>query len=178
MRTGPGLPLHRDAPSGQCQLRHHSRGRFPGGRTFPVVRWPSPRGGCGPQWQQPYWSGRKVVTVAVAAVTDALQRGLIGFSNNGAGLRAGTFHNDLGDPAWTLTLTGCAFAKDVSVSGAVVWRWGVDSSLTAGLQGSGPGTAGGTLHLEGKWQASGPVGQFTVSGTLGGRQVAVLIPEA
>ena len=40
------------------------------------------------------------------------------------------------------------------------------------------GRAGGTLHLEGKWQASGPVGQFTVSGTLGGRQVAVLIPEA
>jgi len=118
---------------------------------------------------------RKVVTVALAAATDALKRSLIGFSSDGVGLRAGTFHTDYG-ASWTLTLTACAFAKDVIVNGTVVW--GADSSLVADLQLSGPGTAGGTLHVEGKWQAPGPVGQFRVSGALGGRQVAVLVPEA
>jgi pimeloyl-ACP methyl ester carboxylesterase len=121
---------------------------------------------------------RKVVTVAVAAATDALQRSLIGFSSDGVGLRAGTFHNDFGEPAWTLTLTGCAFSGDVTVDGTVIWRWGVDSSLVADLRVSGPGTQGGTLHVEGAWQAAGPVGQFRVSGVLGGRQVEVLVPEA
>jgi hypothetical protein len=43
---------------------------------------------------------------------------------------------------------------------------------------SGPGTAGGTLHVAGTWQAPGPVGTFTVSGQLGGLSVAVLVPEA
>jgi hypothetical protein len=43
---------------------------------------------------------------------------------------------------------------------------------------SDPGTAGGTLHIEGTWQAPGPVGSFKVSGMPGGREVAVLVPEA
>jgi len=43
---------------------------------------------------------------------------------------------------------------------------------------SGTGTAGGTLHVEGTWEAPGPVGKFKISGALGGRQVAVLVPEA
>jgi hypothetical protein len=42
---------------------------------------------------------------------------------------------------------------------------------------SGPGTAGGTLHVEGVCQTPGPVGSFAVSGMLGGRNVAVLVPE-
>lgn len=43
---------------------------------------------------------------------------------------------------------------------------------------SGTETAGGTLHVEGTWEAPGPVGKFKVSGALGGRQEAVLVPEA
>jgi hypothetical protein len=34
------------------------------------------------------------------------------------------------------------------------------------------------LHIEGFWQAVGPIGAFKVSGTLGGKNVAVLVPEA
>jgi len=56
--------------------------------------------------------------------------------------------------------------------------WGVDASLVADLSVSGVGTAGGTLHVEGSWQAPGPLGKFRISGTLGGRKVAVLVPEA
>ena len=63
---------------------------------------------------------RKVVTVAVAAMTDALQRGLVG----------------------------------------------------------GPGTAGGTLHVAGSWLSNDANGYFSVTGTLGGKTVAVLVPVA
>ena len=70
----------------------------------------------------------------------------------------------------------CTFAKDVTVNGTVVW--GADLSLVADLTVSGVGTAGGTLHVEGTWQAPGPVGNFKVSGALRGKQVAVLVPEA
>jgi pimeloyl-ACP methyl ester carboxylesterase len=119
---------------------------------------------------------RKVVTVAVATALDALKRSTID-SGSGVGLRAGTFQTSFdGSGNQTTTLTDCAFATDVLVSGAVFW--GSDLSLVADLTVSGSGTGGGTLHLRGTWQAPGPVGKFTVSGTLGGRKVAVLIPEA
>jgi len=119
---------------------------------------------------------RKVVTVAVATETDALQRSFIG-NGNGVGLRAGTFSTDYGDGSvWTTTLTNCAFSKDITVNGTVTWNY--YGALVADLAVSGSGTAGGTLHVEGTWQAPGPVGNFKISGTLGGKQVAVLVPEA
>jgi hypothetical protein len=119
---------------------------------------------------------RKVVTVAVATVLDALKRSSIG-DGTGVGLRAGTFETSFDDNGnQTITLVKCAFAKDVTVNGTVVW--GTDLSLVADLTVSGDGTEGGVLHVEGTWQAPGPVGTFKISGTLGGRQVAVLVPEA
>jgi len=119
---------------------------------------------------------RKVVTVAVATATDALQRSIIG-SGSGVGLRAGTFSTDYGDGSvWTTTLTNCAFSEDVTVSGTETWD--VFGTLVADLIVSGSGTARGSLHVEGTWQAPGPVGNFKVSGTLGGKRVAVLVPEA
>ena len=119
---------------------------------------------------------RKVVTVGVATVIDALKRTTIG-SGNGVGLRAGTFATSFDDNGnQTTTLTNCVFSNDVSVNGTVVW--GADRSLAADLTVSGAGTAGGTLHVEGTWQAPGAVDNFKVSGTLGGKQVAVLVPEA
>ena len=125
---------------------------------------------------------RKVVTVAVATTTDALQRSWINHDNgdrsgSGAGLRAGTFATNFGDDsAWTTTLTNCAFSKDVTVNGTVTWVY--NGALVADLAVSGSGTAGGTLHIEGTWQAPGPVGNFKISGKLGGKRVAVLVPEA
>jgi pimeloyl-ACP methyl ester carboxylesterase len=117
---------------------------------------------------------RKVATVAVATATDAMQRSIIG-SGNGFCLREGSFQTEYG-AAWTTTLNNCAFAKDVTVNGTVTWEYA--GSFVADLTVSGPGTAGGTLHVVGTWQAPGPVGNFNVSGTLGGKQVAVLVPEA
>lgn len=61
------------------------------------------------------------------------------------------------------------------MSGSVVWR--ADKSLIADLTVSGTGTLSRSLHVEGSWEAPVPVGNFKVSGTLGGDQVAVLVPE-
>jgi pimeloyl-ACP methyl ester carboxylesterase len=117
---------------------------------------------------------RRVVTVAVAAATDAMQRSILG-SGYGVGLRAGTFHTDYGATAWTTTLNDCAFAEDVTVNGTVTWGF---FSFVADLTVSGSGTAGGTLHVDGTWLAPGPVGNFKITGILGGKQVAALVPEA
>ena len=58
----------------------------------------------------------KVVTVAVAAVTDALARSFIIGPGTGVGLRGGTF--ETGD-LLNYTLSNCAFSQDVRVSGTV-----------------------------------------------------------
>jgi pimeloyl-ACP methyl ester carboxylesterase len=119
---------------------------------------------------------RKVATVAVATAIDALKRNTIG-SGNGVGLRAGTFQTSVDmNGNQTVSLTDCAFATDVTVNGTLTW--GSDLSFVADLTVSGTGTAGGTLHVEGTWESPGPVGKFKVSGALGGRQVAVFVPEA
>src|SRR5262249_1975468 len=107
---------------------------------------------------------------------DALQRTTIG-SGSGVGLRAGTFqtrYDDYGDQI--TALANCSFAKDVTVNGTVMW--GADLSFVADLAVSGTGTAAGNLHVEGAWAAAGPVANFKITGTLGGRQVGVLVPEA
>jgi len=120
---------------------------------------------------------RKTVSVAVATAIDALQRSLIG-SGSGVGLRGGTFQAVLFGPTLldSLTMTNCAFAKDIIVNGTL--SWGYDASIVADLTVSGPGTAGGTLHITGFFENQGPVGNFSVTGTLAGKQVAVLVPEA
>jgi hypothetical protein len=50
--------------------------------------------------------------------------------------------------------------------------------VAADVRVSGTGTAGGKLHIEGFWLVPAPVGYFQVTGTLGGKKVAVLVPEA
>jgi PKD repeat protein len=92
-----------------------------------------------------------------------------------------------GTYTYSLTCTGAGgsksqsvslvvFATDVTINGSLVW--GADLSFVADLTVSGSGTAGGTLHVEGSFEALGPVGTFKISGMLGGRQAAVLVPEA
>jgi pimeloyl-ACP methyl ester carboxylesterase len=119
---------------------------------------------------------RKVVTVAVAAATDALQRIVIG-PGDGVGLRGGSFHTDFGNTL-TTTLSNCVFANDVIVNGTITWNAFSDDSFVADLAVSGPGTSGGTLHVQGFWLAPGPVGNISVSGILGNKRVAALVPQA
>jgi pimeloyl-ACP methyl ester carboxylesterase len=120
---------------------------------------------------------RKVATVAVSAATDAAQRAWFWWS--GPGLRGGSYETDYDDllPV-TITLTDYAYSRDVAVSGTVLWNFGSDASFKADLTVVGAGTAGGTLHVDGAWMAGGAVGKFKVTGTLGGKSVAVLVPGA
>jgi pimeloyl-ACP methyl ester carboxylesterase len=127
---------------------------------------------------------RKVVTVAVATAIDAVKRsdlGTIGAgaaSGSGVGLRAGTFESTVdANGNETTSLKNCSFATDVIVNGTVTWASGGDMSLVADLAVTGSGTAGGALHIDGAFEAPGPVGSFRISGMLGGRRVAVLVPE-
>lgn len=107
---------------------------------------------------------------------DALKRSSIG-DGTGVGLRAGTFESSFDDNGnQTITLVKCAFANDETVNGTVVR--GTDLSLVADLTVSGADTEERVLHVEGTWQAQGPVGTIKISGAPGGRQVAVLVPEA
>ena len=118
---------------------------------------------------------RRVVTVAVSTALDAIRRSLF-FTGSGVGLRGGTFvtsYND--DGSWTITLAGAQSTTDVAVSGVVTW--GGDNSVVADLTVSGPGTAGGTLHITGAYVVAPPVGSFSVTGVLGGKPVAVTVPE-
>ena len=134
---------------------------------------------------------RRVATVAVATATDAMQRWSLnlftGGPGSGVGLRGGTFATTNFDgTAWTVTLTNAALTQDVTVTGNVTWSpsspallgWPGDASFVADLTVAGPGTKGGQVHVQGTWQARGPVGNFSVTGTLGGQTVAVLVPEA
>ena len=128
---------------------------------------------------------RKVAAVAVAAITDALQRGLVGGSRYGAGPRGGSFAV-LWGPQLTLTLFNCAFTTDVRVSGLVTWAHAdifgnggflpAYRPLTADLVVSGPGTVGGSLHVAGSWLSNDPDSHFSVTGALGGKRVAVFVP--
>lgn len=120
---------------------------------------------------------REVVSVAVATAIDALQRTAIG-SGTGVGLRGGTFQTAFldGGAVWMSTLVNCAFSEDVIVNGTLTWA--ADYSIVADLVVTESGTAGGNLHVTGFWETpSGPLGNFQVSGTLGGKNVAVLVPE-
>jgi len=122
---------------------------------------------------------RKVATVAVATTIDAMQRGFISPTSDAVGLRGGTVQQDWsGWPAYlNVNLTDCAFTEDVTVNGTATWSPDT-SAFSADLAVAGAGTKGGTLHVEGKWWATGPVGKYKVTGTLGGKSVAVLVPEA
>jgi pimeloyl-ACP methyl ester carboxylesterase len=124
-------------------------------------------------------SERKVVGVSVATAVDALQRTLINGFGTGVGLRSGTFSTDFSSDGSSaiVTLNNCAFSEDVIVNGTVSWAAFFDFSLTATLTVSGPGTAGGTLQVSGVWNGFGPIGYFQVTGSLGGKTVAVLVPE-
>jgi pimeloyl-ACP methyl ester carboxylesterase len=117
----------------------------------------------------------KVVSVAVATMRDALQRTTLG-SAGGVGLRGGIWTNTVGATSQVITLSGCLFSEDVSISGTITY--GFDTSVSAILSVTRSGEAVGTLNVTGAFLHTGPVGNFFVTGSIGGRQIAALVPEA
>jgi pimeloyl-ACP methyl ester carboxylesterase len=117
----------------------------------------------------------KVVSVALATMRDALQRTTLG-STGGVGLRGGTWTDTVGTTSQVITLNGCLFTEDVSVSGTITY--GFDTSLSASLSVTLSDGTTGTLNVTGSFLQPGPVGNFFVTGSIGGRQIAALVPEA
>ena len=165
-------------PAGDASCASNPETVYPAVGRFPLFASQARPADIDPQGNNQIGVGeRKAVTVAVATATDALQRIFVSATGDGVGLRAGTFHTEFTD-VWTISLNNCAFAKDVTVNGTISWGAFTDFTFAADLVVKGSGTKGGLLHVEGTWLAPGTVGQFKVSGTLGGKQVAVLVPEA
>ena len=117
----------------------------------------------------------KVVSVAVATMRDALQRTTLG-STGGLGLRGGSWTDTVGATSQVITLSGCLFTEDVSLSGTITY--GFDTSVSASLSVTLSDGTTDTLNVTGSFLQSGPVGNFFVTGSIGGRQVAALVPEA
>ena len=117
----------------------------------------------------------KVVSVAVATMRDALQRTTLG-STGGVGLRGGTWTDTVGTTSQVITLNGCLFTEDVSASGTITY--GFDTSVSASLSVALSDGTTGTLKVTGAFLQPGPVGNFSVTGSIGGRQIAALVPEA
>jgi hypothetical protein len=111
----------------------------------------------------------------VATMRDALQRTTLG-STGGVGLRGGTWTDTAGATSQVITLTGCLFSEDVSISGTITY--GFDTSVSATLSMTRLGEALGTLNVKGYFLHTGPVENFSVTGSIGGRQIAALVPEA
>jgi pimeloyl-ACP methyl ester carboxylesterase len=117
----------------------------------------------------------KVVSVVMATMRDALQRTTLG-STAGVGLRGGTFQDTVGTTSQVITLNSCLFASDVSVSGAI--SYGFDTSVSASLSVTLSDGTTGTLNVTGAFLRPGTVGNFSVTGSIGGRPIAALVPEA
>jgi hypothetical protein len=118
----------------------------------------------------------RVATVAADAAVDARKRSLLSFSEDGPGLRGGTFHTDYAD-AWTTTLNSVRWTEDVAVSGTL--RWSFDGGpLDADLQVDGPGRHDGTLHLQGGWLIPGAPRSIHITGTLAGKHVTATVPPS
>ena len=147
--------------------------------VWPAVgRFPLLAGGALPA--EPAWGNHgnnhdmKVVSIVVATMKDALQRTTLG-STAGVGLRGGTFQDTVGATSQVITLDGCLFTEDVSVSGTITY--GFDTSVSASLTVTLSGGTTATLNVTGAFLKPGPVGNFSVTGSIGGRQIAALVPE-
>jgi pimeloyl-ACP methyl ester carboxylesterase len=117
----------------------------------------------------------RVAHVAADVALDALKRSFLSSSGNGPGLRGGTFHTEYAD-VWTTTLNKVRWVDDVAVSGTLHWSFDA-GALDADLQITGPGDNNGTLHLKGGWLTADAARSITVTGTLGGYQVAATVPS-
>jgi pimeloyl-ACP methyl ester carboxylesterase len=123
--------------------------------------------------------GRKVAAVVAAAVTDTFRRAILSQGpGSGVGLRGGSFSQDLNaeQNGVLATLAGVRFAGDVAVSGEANYLFEAEA-LDATITVDGPGAEDGTLHVTGVWFATGhEATRLRITGTLGGRSVALRVP--
>ena len=114
---------------------------------------------------------RKIATVAVDQVGDAIAQWGVMTGDNGQGLRGGTFTIDEGDTL-TFHFNAAKFADDVSVNGSATVDQNT-SNVEADLEVTSGDTTG-TLAIS--WTADAAKAMAMVRGTLDGRPVSVTLP--
>jgi pimeloyl-ACP methyl ester carboxylesterase len=111
-------------------------------------------------------SAEDLQTVAAALLTagDAIARWWINTDGSGVGLRGGGFTYGFANGSSVYRLDRLKWTNDLEVSGSIVQDWSnnrIDATLVV---------PGGTLHAH--WLDRAPLSMATVTGTLGGRNIA------
>jgi pimeloyl-ACP methyl ester carboxylesterase len=121
----------------------------------------------------------RVAAVAWLTIQDALrQNGIVQTERvRGAGLRGGRFLGvfDPDTVSVTVDMDGLRFARDVSIDGKASVDFDQGNILRARVTVHGPAGADGRLALRGKW-FSPEAKTIRISGELGGRRVAAVVP--
>jgi pimeloyl-ACP methyl ester carboxylesterase len=154
---------------------------YPGVGRFPQTAADSPPATASSGGGSATESDLRVTRVAVDTAVDALKRSMSGSGErDGVGLRGGTFHTEYGTPAWTTTLKGARYARDVAIDGTIHWtpNGPAEGALEAELTIDGPGQHDGTVQVTGAWLAQGSAKPLSIEGTLGGRTVKATVPSA
>jgi hypothetical protein len=108
-------------------------------------------------------AARRVAAVAAATVADAIQRWQLNSGGADGGLRGGRW-SYTGSRVVRFRFRGARFARDVPVSGVVVWRLS-DGSVRARLRLPGRG------RLRARWSTQRALAVAVVDGRLDGRRV-------
>ena len=111
----------------------------------------------------------QVVAAAVQSAGDAVARWWMNLSGSGVGLRGGTFQYSSSTNLTAFQLTGYQWTNDVAVTGVMDWNY-TNGVVTAQLSVSGPAGESGLLYIS--WPSTQAHAQATISGVIGGRNIA------
>jgi pimeloyl-ACP methyl ester carboxylesterase len=119
-------------------------------------------------------SDRRIASVAWSTVEDAIYRVPRMTGRRGRGLRGGSYTVIRTAKRTTITYRSARFSNDVAVSGRAVLD-GATQALDARVTVDGPGARDGTLSFDGVlFDPTHP--NARVRGTIGAREVALLVP--
>jgi pimeloyl-ACP methyl ester carboxylesterase len=150
--------------------------------AYAVGRFPLTAADATPATQAPHGGDRstprerRIVTAAWGAAYDAVQHSFVGPPEaTGDALRGGTFRYSFGTDQECVRLDGARFTTDVAVSGLTGYRY-TDGTTDTRLLLRVHGRLIGALRIQG--QLFPHTQPLSVTGTLDGNRVALLVPSA
>ncbi len=112
----------------------------------------------------------RVVAAAAQTLGDALARWWINYSGNGVGLRGGSFSYSSPSNLTFFKLNKMLWVDDVQVSGKMSWDYDYPGAVTAQIHVVGGPNETGDLTFA--WNSHVPLAQATITGKIGGRNIA------
>jgi hypothetical protein len=117
---------------------------------------------------------RRLADVVSNTVADVLPRWFTNYDGTGVGLRGGRF-SYTGSDLVKFTLKSLRWTFDVAVSGTLTWNR-TTGWITSDVTASGPHGESGVLHL--RWRDWNTHATATVSGTIAGRPMSLVLPAS